>query len=196
MIAALVLAAGLSRRMGSPKMLLPWGQTTVVGSVVGALQAAEVPEILVVTGAVREELEKALSGRPVRFVHNPEYANGEMLVSLQVGLSALPPACTAALTVLGDQPQIQPEVVRAVCATAGEHPGALVMPSYQMRRGHPWILPARLWLEVQAIRRPQTTRDFLQAHAPEIIYVNVDTPTILMDLDTPEEYQKAVGKGA
>ena len=196
MIAALVLAAGLSRRMGSPKMLLPWDHTTVLGSVVAALQAAEVPEILVVTGAVREEVEAALAGRPVRLVHNPDYANGEMLISIQVGLSSLPPGCTAALIVLGDQPQIQVEVVRAVCSAAGENPGRLVMPSFNLRRGHPWVLPDRLWPEVRAVRLPRTMRDFLQAHASEIVYVNVNTSTILMDLDTPEEYQKAVGKDA
>jgi molybdenum cofactor cytidylyltransferase len=93
---------------------------------------------------------------------------------------------------LGDQPRIRLDTVRQVLAAGTEHPGRLVFPSYRMRRGHPWLIPAILIPEILALEAPQTMRDFSQAHAGEIVYVNVDTDTILQDLDTPEDYQQAL----
>jgi molybdenum cofactor cytidylyltransferase len=192
-IAAIVLAAGLSRRMGRPKMVLPWGNSTIIGQVVATLVDAQIEEILVVTGGARVEVAQALAGKPVRQVFNPAFENGEMLESLQVGLKAIAPLAEnydMALVVLGDQPQIRVQTVREVCLAADLRPEALVVPSYQMRRGHPWVLPRRLWAEVAAMQFPLTLRDFTRAHAEEIVYVEVDTDSILMDLDTPEDYHK------
>jgi len=190
--AAIVLAAGLSKRMGRPKMVLPWGQTTVIGQVVDSLLSAGVSPIRVVTGGAREEIEQALQGRPVELLFNPDYANGEMQVSLQLGLNSLPREIEAALVVLGDQPRMRVDTVHQVLAAAADHPGKLVVPSYQMRRGHPWLVPARFWDEILALRLPQTLRDFMRRNAEEIAYVNVDTDSILQDLDTPEDYERAI----
>jgi len=65
------------------------------------------------------------------------------------------------------------------------------VPSFQMRRGHPWLVARPLWPEILALKPPESTRDFLAGHAHEIHYVNVDTPSILADLDTPEDYEKS-----
>ena len=88
MIGAVVLAAGRSQRMGRPKMILPWGETTVIGQVANVLLAVGVDDVLVVTGGAQNEVEGALTGMPVRTVFNPEFANGEMMHTLQVGLAA------------------------------------------------------------------------------------------------------------
>ncbi len=173
-------------------MVLPWGNTTVIGRVVSVLEEAQVEAITVVTGSDRLALEAALAGRKIHFVFNPQFENGEMLFSIQIGLASLPADRTAALIVLGDQPQIQAGLVRTVCSVGEAHPEAMTIPSYQMRRGHPWLLPRRFWPDVLAIRLPLTLRDFVQAHAEQIVYVDVQTPTVLMDLDTEEEYLKAV----
>ncbi len=114
MIGAVVLAAGRSQRMGRPKMILPWGETTVIGQVAKVLLAVGVDDVLVVTGGARDEVEGALTGVPVRTVFNPGFANGEMIQTLQVGLVALDRDVDAALVVLGDQPQIEQPVVRSV----------------------------------------------------------------------------------
>ena len=92
MIAAIVLAAGLSKRMGRPKLSLPWRDTTVIGQVVAVLTAAGVNEILVVTGGARQEIETALSATPARLVFNPRFEASEMIDSLQVGLEGLSPS--------------------------------------------------------------------------------------------------------
>ncbi len=194
MIAAIVLAAGLSRRMGRPKLSLPWRDTTVIGQVVAVLSAAGVAEILVVTGGARKEIETALRGTTARLVFNPRYEASEMIDSLQVGLTQLSPSVEATLVALGDQPQIQQSVVQAVLQAyeqAETRPSsALIVPSFQMKRGHPWLVARTLWPELSQIRPPETLRDFLDRHTREIFYLPVSTDTILRDLDTPEDYTR------
>lgn len=191
-LAALVLAAGQSRRMGQPKMLLPWGETTVLGQVLRTLHAAGLRQVLVVSGAEREAVERLAEEAGAECRYNPDYAQGEMLSSLQRGLEALltNPTLQATLICLGDQPQLEVAVVRQLGEAWVRTAAGIIVPSYQRRRGHPWVIARRFWPEVLALRSPQTARDFLQAHASEIYYVEVTTPSILQDLDTPQEYAR------
>ncbi len=191
MISALILAAGESKRMGQPKMLLPWGNVTVIERVVSTFLEAGVEDVLVVTGGAHEQVEKAIDGFPVRKIYNPAYVAGEMLSSLQLGLSRMAPQTKAALIGLGDQPQVGERSVRLVCNAYRDDKSGLVVPSFQMRRGHPWLVARPLWSEILASSPSTSPRDFLNSHAEEIHYVNLDTPTILADLDTPEDYANA-----
>jgi molybdenum cofactor cytidylyltransferase len=206
-IAAVILAAGASKRMGQPKMLLPWGKTTVLGQVIETMAEAlaqniptsgnvgvqDASEIVIVTGGAREQVEGLVSqlagSLPVRCVFNPEHEAGEMLSSLQRGLAALGPEVESALIGLGDQPQVNLSAARKV-VSAFESPGArLIIPSANMRRGHPWLVERSLWGEILSMQPPQTLRDFLNTHAGEICYVETDA-SILKDLDTPEQYSR------
>lgn len=189
MIGAVVMAAGRSKRMGRPKMDLPWGETTVIGQVVSVLQLSGVQDVIVVTGGNRETVELALEGLMLHTIHNPEYANGEMTKTLQVGLSAMGKDIEAALVVLGDQPQIEQSVVNTIIS-AYQQGQRLVVPSYQMRRGHPWLVDRSFWDGLMGLRPPETLRDFLNIHSSKIHYVNVDTPSIVQDLDTPGDYHR------
>lgn len=191
-IGAIVLAAGLSTRMGRPKMLLPWGESTVLGRVVCTLHRAGIAPILVVTGAFREEVETLLQALPcptVR-VHNPRFEDGEMLHSLITGVENLPGDLDAVLVALGDQPQIEGEVVKRILERFAQQHSKIIVPSYQMRRGHPWLVARDLWEELMTLALPRTLRDFLNAHQDEIDYLVVDTPSVLQDLDTPEDYER------
>jgi molybdenum cofactor cytidylyltransferase len=194
MVGAVVLAAGKSERMGMPKMGLPWGDTTVIGQVIATLVGAGLDTVVVVTGGGREEVERALSSLPqhwpVHAVFNPDFAVGEMLSSLQVGIAALEEKFQAALIALGDQPQIQAEVVQTILDVYNQSGASLVIPSYAMRRGHPMLIAQPLWAGLLALRPPQTLRELIQAHQDKIVYVNVYTPSILQDLDTPEDYRQ------
>jgi len=190
MISAITLAAGESKRMGRPKMLLPWGKTTVIEQVISAYINGRIDDIIVVTGGYKEHVEKILKTHPVRVVHNERYEDGEMLSSLQCGLRSLKPEAEAMLVALGDQPQVQERSVRRVCEAFQESKSPIVVPSYQMRRGHPWLVARPLWDELLKMKSPQSPRDFLNGHRDEIQYVEVDDPNILADLDTPEDYQK------
>jgi len=183
-ISAVILAAGKSTRMGQQKMLLPWGNTTVLGKVIQTLQAAEVEDIVLVTNSV---IAKEVTSYKVRVTLNDE---GEMLNSVQLGLSAQKPSAEAALICLGDQPQMEAGCVRQVCDGFREGKSRLVVPSYQMRRGHPWLIAKELWGEILRLRPPQSMRDFLNAHSDEIFYMECASPATLQDLDTPADYLK------
>lgn len=191
MISAIILAAGESRRMGQPKMLLPWGASTVLGQVISTFKAAGVEDIAVIVGGAREQVDEIVKRYGARSIFNSDFKNGEMLPSLQRGIEAQSSQVQATLIGLGDQPQIQEGTVRLVCETYTSTQAKLVVPSYQMRRGHPWLVERSLWSELLTMQPPQSARDFLNRHAEEIQYVQVQTASILADLDTPEEYKKA-----
>lgn len=191
MISAVVLAAGLSTRMGCPKMVLPWGSSTIIGQVVSTLLQAGLKEIIVVTGAARAEVEavvEQLQREEVRTVFNPRFTENDMLVSLQVGLAVLGDDVDAMLVVLGDQPQIEVDVVHKLIDVYQADNVRLIVPSFDMRRGHPWVVDRSLWPDLQSIPQGSTMRDFLHAYRQVITYVTVASSSILRDLDTPEEY--------
>ena len=191
MISAIILAAGQSKRMGQPKMLLPWGRSTVIEQVISTFLSAGIEDLIVITGGARDQVERALGSYPVRKIHNEEYAAGEMLSSIQRGLRAVPSQMQAALIGLGDQPQVQEKNVRWICEAYLAGKSGLVVPSFQMRRGHPWLVARPFWEEILALKPPESPRDFLNRHTHEIHYVNVDTPSVLADLDTPEDYRNS-----
>ncbi len=172
-------------------MLLPWGNLTVIEHVITVFLRAGVEDLVVVTGGARDQVEKVTACYPIRRIYNEEYANGEMLSSLQCGLRAMPDQVQATLIGLGDQPQVQERSVRRVFEGYQESKSKLVVPSFQMRRGHPWLVTRPLWGELLEMKSPESPRDFLNRYANEIHYVETDTPSILADLDTPDDYQKS-----
>jgi molybdenum cofactor cytidylyltransferase len=192
-IVVILLAAGLSTRMGQPKLLLSWGGTTVLGQVVSTFAAAGMEEIIVVTGGARQQIKRRVvelaKEFPVRTVYNPAYARGEMLSSIQAGLAALGSRPCAALIGLGDQPQVREETVRRICAAFVQTKSPLVIPSFQNRRGHPWLVARPLWPKFLGLPSSTTPRQFLNTYAGQMEYVAADE-SILQDLDTPEDYAR------
>lgn len=193
MVAAIILAAGKSERMGRPKMDLPWGKTTVIGRVVTILANAGVEDLIVVTGGASENVETALQLLPselsVRTVYNPRYSDGGMILSLKCGLKVINNKNQAALIALGDQPQIEVDVVRSILDEFYVTSAPLIVPSYRKRRGHPWLVGRSLWPIMLKLRETETMRGFLNKYSNQIHYLTVDTPTVIQDLDTPIDYQ-------
>lgn len=190
MIAAIILAAGKSMRMGRPKMLLPWGKVTVLEQVIRSVQDAGIQDILVVSGSGRDEVEKIAAQYKVRTTYNEKFESEEMLASIQCGLRVQQTGTEAVLICLGDQPQVEESSVRRVCATFDKTRSPIIVPSYEMRRGHPWLVARPLWSELLDLQAPHSPRDFLNMHSAEIEYVVLDSPSIIEDLDTPEDYLK------
>lgn len=200
-IAAVIAAAGQSRRMGRPKQLLPWGDgtvtTTVIAAVVDNLHAAGAAPILCVIGHASTQMREALRDHSATLVYNDEYQASEMIVSYQTGVRHLReafPACVGTLIALSDQPHVPPEIVRLVLEQASRTPQDIVIPSHQMRRGHPIYLPSTLWDALLTLPAEQTLRDVIRGHAECIRYVNVDSDVILRDMDTPEDYAGLMGE--
>lgn len=189
-LAAVVVAAGQSRRMGRPKLTLPWGNITIIEQVVEVLIQCNLHPIVVVTGGNDREIREVISAKPVLFVKNTRYESSEMVDSVKIGINSLPPETDAVMIVLGDQPQIHPSVVQAIIDAFHSTHSSLVVPSYRMRRGHPWLVEKSLWQEITRLPEEFTLRDFLNQHNELIHYISVDTSSILSDIDTPDEYSQ------
>ena len=194
-VGAIILAAGMSRRMGQAKMTMPYRGSTVLGTVLTVLHSAGVSPLITVIGGARQAVEAVIDELPfpVIKVVNPAPEDSEMLDSLQIGMASLPADLDAFLVVIGDQPQIQASVVERILAKYRQTGSPLIIPSYQMRRGHPWLVGKKYWGELRNLPSGKTLRDFINRNQARIHYLTVDTPSILADLDTPEDYRRAVG---
>jgi molybdenum cofactor cytidylyltransferase len=190
-IGAVVLAAGMSRRMGQPKVLLPWTRSaTIIEHIIMQLLLARLDQITVVTGNRAGEVRRLATDRGVDVVHNPDYETGEMLSSLKAGLAAMPDHVAAALVVLGDQPRIQPKVIGQVLMAYAEGKGRIVAPRFEKQRGHPILIDRRYWPEILALPPGSAPRDVISRYQKDVAHVDVNTDSVLGDVDTPDDYQQ------
>ena len=192
-ISAVILASGLSTRMGRPKLLLPWNKKTILWEITSTLVEAGIQDIIVVIQARQQllfdHIQKLAINSPVRIALNDSFEPEDMLSTIHCGLKAIEHSNSAALITLGDQPQIQEDVVRRICNAFFESGAKIVIPSYLMKRGHPWLISHSLWPQLIQLKSPFTPHDFLEQHKDEIHYVLVDNPSILQDIDTPQDYE-------
>ena len=187
---ALILAAGSSRRMGSQKLLLPYGQSTIIETVIDNVLNSSIDHVMVVLGANQEEIQDTLEHKPVQFCHNRKHEQG-MLSSVICGIRALPPEAVTALIYLGDQPGIHPAVTNTVIEAYSEELFGIVIPVHMHRRGHPLLVDMKYRKEIEKLDLEAGLRS-LRHHFPEdVLEVEVDEPGILVDIDTREDYKNA-----
>lgn len=187
MICAIVLAAGESRRMGSQKLLLPFGGKTVIAHVVDELLRSALDAVYVVVGHEGNRISEELSRRPVTIVTNPDYKLG-MLSSVRCGLQALPPQCETVLVALGDQPAITSELVNNMVQSFSTTDRGILVPLYRGKRGHPILFSVHYRNEIMTCFHNVGLRGLLQAHPDDIFELSVSTPVVLSDMDRPEDY--------
>lgn len=194
MIAAVVLAAGASRRMGRPKLFLPWQQgRKIIDHVVDVYRTAGASPIVVVCGEQDEALRAAVTRLGVRQVGVP--AGGEMLASVQAGLSALhAPEIEAALLVPGDHPLVASSTVARLIDAWRTAQAAVVAPSIDGRRGHPILVGRSAWPAILSLQPDRSLRDFLRDRAGDIRYVVVEDRGVIRDIDTPDDYDRALAE--
>ena len=187
MIWAAVLAAGESQRMGTQKLLLPYEEGTVVGTIVRRAMESGVDGVLVVLGSDRERVRRTLRSLPVKFIVNRNFRQG-MLSSIQTAISALPEAAEAAMVMLGDQPAIPAEVIDNLIKAYRAHPGRIVVPVHDGHRGHPVVISANYRQEILGLDPKVGLRQLLRNHPDDVLEVPADSPAVLKDLDNPEDY--------
>ncbi len=189
-VAAVVLAAGQSRRMGRNKLLLPWGNTTVLGQTLANVHAAGFHDVVVVTGHEGEEVTRETGqSSSIRMVHNTNYAKG-MLTSVQAAVRTLPESVEAALVVLGDQPMVGPAILEQLLAAYAAGPQGLVAPTTHGRRGNPVLIDRRYFAELLALPPEGAPRLLLERHPDDVRLLDVTDEVIVHDLDRPEEYER------
>lgn len=194
MAVAVVPAAGSSRRMGVPKLLLPFGETTLAGAVVDALSRGGAGTVLLVTAPGDEALRAWADAAGVATAINPEPSRG-MLSSIREGIAALGGAAALArrgevlLVAPADLPALRPETVALVLQTLEKEGAPLAVPVYRGRRGHPLAVAPERVPEIETLDLAVGLRQLLDRHAGEVLEVETDDPGAVRDVDTPEDYR-------
>ena len=193
---AILLAAGESRRMGQPKALLPWQGTSLLAHQVASIRSAGVDRMVVVLGHRADELKGELEGiNGVSWALNPDYLQGKT-TSVKVGVSAAEVDQADFLLILNvDQPR-SADTIRALLELHRERDYLITIPEYHGKGGHPIILDSSLLDELREIDEETLgIKAVVRRHAEATRRVNVATPEVLWDLNTPEEYQAALEAG-
>ncbi len=185
-IAALVLAAGSSSRMGGAnKLLCPVDGIPMVRRAVNAALASRCVSVQVVTGHQAEAVEATLAGLDVACLHNPDHATG-MASSLRTGLAALPDEADAVVVVLADMPRVDAHLIDRLIAAWDPRAPRIVAPVRGGRRGNPILWPRALVAEMAGVEGDVGARSLLQTHADRVTRVEWDDDAIFTDVDTPE----------
>ncbi len=196
MISAIILAAGGSKRMGEPKLLLPWGEATILERVVENVLGSGVDEVVVVLGHRAGEMEARIAGQAVKRTVNANYQGG-MSTSLICGLGPVDARCRAVMVVLGDQPSITSEFMRALLAAFSRGNKGIALPVFQGRRGHPVIFDIKYRDELMALRGDVGAKGVIDAHPDDILAVEVEDDMALRDINNPRDYEaERGGKGS
>jgi molybdenum cofactor cytidylyltransferase len=186
-IAAVVLAAGRSTRMGGPnKLVAEIGGRPLVRIAAEQALASRAAPVIVVTGHQRERVEAALAGLPVRLVHNPDFAQG-LGTSVRAGIAAVPTDADGAVVCLGDMPQVDAGLINALIAAFDPARGALaVMPTIDGKRGNPVLWSRRFFPDLMALEGDVGARTLIGRYGEAVIEVPMTGTAALVDVDTPE----------
>ncbi|MBI3000762.1 MAG: nucleotidyltransferase family protein [Deltaproteobacteria bacterium] len=196
MIVAVVLSAGESRRMGSPKALLPIGGETFIERIVASLGRSKVGKIIVVLGHNAEGIRSQVAHLPVTWVVNKDYAKGQLssliaaVRSLQESAGA--PQVDGILVHLVDHPFLDSRLVDEMIDRFYESKKLIVLPRYQGRRGHPVIFSTALFAELLGTPLEEGAKAVVRAHRNETLEIETGAEGVTVDIDTEDEYRKFV----
>jgi molybdenum cofactor cytidylyltransferase len=171
--------------MGRPKALLPFRGSTFLENILGAIARSPIKNTIVVVGHHRQEIASRVG--LANLVFNPDYAQG-MVTSFQAGIRALPPDSTGALLFLVDHPLVDTETINALLANFAAN--RIVIPVFDGRRGHPVLFSAEVLEEILALPPSQGANIVVRKDPARIVELAVDAPGILVDIDTPEDFEK------
>ena len=191
---AIILAAGLSSRMVENKVLLPWRDgEPIVRHVTSQFAVAVEGEVCVVTGRDAALVRAAVDGLNVTCAHNPDFATGEMLSSVKVGLRALPAELDGCFIQPADMPAVPVEVIGQLAAA--HEAGWNLAPRFDGRRGHPVLLDRAYWDAMLELPDEAKPRAVIEGARERLRLVDVDDEGVLLDIDTREAYERVMGRG-
>lgn len=192
-IYAIILAAGESSRMGSPKALLQIQGKTFLEHLVATLRNAGLHEIRVVLGHDSDKIITQLPDLNVSFIINENYQKGQ-LSSIQAAIRSVPKDCDAIMICPIDRPLISPELIKTLIEAYSKSKPPIVIPIFDAKRGHPIIFSSSLFPEVLRAPYDIGARAVVWAHHNEVIEVQTDEEGILLNIDTPELYEEYIRK--
>lgn len=189
-IAAIVLAAGRSLRMGAHKLLLPLGDQPLLAWSVAAVCASDAQPVIVALGRAASEVAEALAPGRYTTVINPRFEDG-MGTTLALAVGRLPADVAGTLVLLGDQPFMPSSAIQSVLAAARQQPEAIILGECAGQRGHPVYLPRRVFARVQALNTDAGARAIIAEERSDVILVHIADEHATFDVDTLADYQRA-----
>ncbi|HUX06178.1 MAG TPA: nucleotidyltransferase family protein, partial [Acidobacteriota bacterium] len=191
-IAGIILAAGLSKRMGRPKALLQIGGETFLARIVRLARAAGLDPLRIVVSEHRALIEKALPELADHLITNDHPELGQ-LRSLRLGLRSLSQNCTGAMMFLVDHPKMQPATLQKIVRAFKKGKGEIILPVHAGRRGHPVIFGRAVFEELLEAPLDKGARHVVRSRPDRVCEVEVDDAGILADIDTPGDYEELSG---
>lgn len=188
MVSAILLSAGQSKRMGAFKPLLSFGDVTVIESCVRALQEGGVDEIILVLGHRADEVKERIKYLNVHFALNPK-PESEMSESIAYGVRELSMNVESTFIALVDQPAIPSYVIRKLIQTRNQTNAKLIVPTFRNRAGHPVLVDLCFRDALLNLSSQNGLRGMIENHKDEVLRIEVDSPFILRDMDTWEDYR-------
>jgi len=187
MVSAILLAAGESKRLRMPKLLLPFGKSTILEQTIDNLLNSRVDEVIVVLGHRAEEMMRKLANRPVKIAINPIYHQG-MSTSIVKGLSLVNNRAQAIMVALADQPLINSQTINRLIEESLGYDKGIVIPTYQAERGHPVIFASEYKEELLGLKGDIGGRQTIKQHPNDTLEVIADSKAITMDINTINDY--------
>jgi len=187
-VAAVILAAGAAERFGQPKVLLDWRGKPLIAHIADIVLASPARPVIAVAGAHADQVRCALGKRPVQLVINPNWRSG-LSTSVRAGLAALPGDASAVLFVLGDQPNVTPELLAELVARFRATGAPIIVPHAGNRPGNPVLFAREMFGELAQITGDQGGRSLIARYADRVEIVQIDDPSVLADIDTLEDYR-------
>jgi molybdenum cofactor cytidylyltransferase len=206
MVSAVVLAAGMSTRMGQNKLLLNFREKPLIVHAVDTLLASDIDEVIVVLGheieKVRDQLErsiglanKAASGKPLRLTQNPDYQNG-LSTSVRTGVEAVSRQANGIMIYLADQPLLEPEDVNRIVAgfaAAKEVNKSIVVPFFRGERGNPVILDASLRDSILGIVGDVGCKGVIKRYPEKVYAIEMENDHVVRDVDDVQAFKRLAG---
>lgn len=184
-----ILAGGRSKRMGTMKQLLPWGNKTILQQVVDTASGVNPTEIIVVLGHNADEISKVLQGKPVKIVVNNEFSKG-MSSSLKTALRHISPESDTYVFMLGDQPLVTVNMLQLLLAHHAASNLGITVPVYHNVKGRPVIIDSKYREELMTLKGEIGAKQVIDNHPDDVQEVPVDSEEVIVDIDTQEEYKK------
>jgi len=189
MVGAIILSAGKSERMGSPKALLEYRGQSFLSTILAAVASAQMAPAIVVAGHHYDAISRAFPNNQVVF--NPNYEKG-MSTSVQAGIRALPAGLDGAAVFLVDHPMIDRQTIDALVDRLA--PGRIIVPVHDGRRGHPVIFAPELFDEILDLSSEQGLNSVVRKLPERVVEVFVENAGVLRDIDTPEQFARLLGE--
>jgi molybdenum cofactor cytidylyltransferase len=185
----IILAGGRSKRMGTMKQLLPWGDRTILQHVIDISSQVKPGEIIVVLGHNADEISKVLAGEPVKIVVNSEFSKG-MSTSLKAALRHVSPESDVYVFMLCDQPLVTVDMLKLLLSRHQASALGITVPVYQGIKGRPVVMDSKYKEELMTLKGEIGAKQVIDNHPGDVLEVPVDSEEVIVDIDTQEEYKK------